>query len=64
VGPSVLASAGVFAIVHPPLSAAPVFVLGAAAAISFEYGGMLLAPITAHALYNLSMVLLDRLNYT
>jgi hypothetical protein len=61
VGASVLASAGVFAIVHPPLSAAPVFVLGAAAAISFEYGGMLLAPITAHALYNLSLVLFDRL---
>ncbi len=61
VAPSVLASAGVFAIVHPPLSAAPVFVLGAAAAISFEYGGMLLAPITAHALYNLAMVLLGRL---
>jgi membrane protease YdiL (CAAX protease family) len=61
VAPSVLASAGVFAIVHPPLSAAPVFVLGGAAAISFEYGGMLLAPVTAHALYNLTIVLLDRL---
>jgi ABC-2 type transport system permease protein len=61
VAPSVLASAGVFAIVHPPLSVVPVFVLGAAAAISFEYSGMLLAPITAHALYNLSRVLLDRL---
>ncbi len=59
--PSVLASAGVFAIVHPPLSAVPVFVLGAAAAIAFEYSGLLLAPIIVHALYNAFMVLFNRL---
>jgi membrane protease YdiL (CAAX protease family) len=50
--PAVLASAGVFAVVHPPLSFVPVFGLGVAAALSFEATGILLAPILAHVVYN------------
>jgi hypothetical protein len=42
--------------VHPPLSALPVFVLGLAAAAVFQRGGLLLAPILAHATYNASVV--------
>lgn len=49
---AVLASAGVFAIVHPPLSVIPVFALGVVAAISFEKTRLLLAPIVAHMVYN------------
>ncbi|HYG73979.1 MAG TPA: CPBP family glutamic-type intramembrane protease [Planctomycetota bacterium] len=49
---AVLASAGVFAIVHPPLSVIPVFVLGTVAGISFERTRLLLAPIVAHMVYN------------
>jgi hypothetical protein len=47
-----LASAGVFAIVHPPLSMVPVFALGFCAALAYERTGALLAPMLAHALYN------------
>ncbi|MCZ6786827.1 MAG: type II CAAX endopeptidase family protein [Planctomycetota bacterium] len=49
---SVLGSALVFAIVHPPLSFVPVFVLGVAAAFSFERTRLLWAPIAAHMTYN------------
>ena len=49
---SVLGSALVFAIVHPPLSFVPVFVLGVAAALSFERTRLLWAPIAAHMTYN------------
>jgi len=56
--PAVLASAAVFAVVHPPLSFVPVFGLGVAAALSFEASGLLLAPILAHFFYNGAMVLL------
>ena len=47
-----LASAGVFAIVHPPVSAAPVFCMGFIAAVVFEREKMLLAPVTTHMVYN------------
>ena len=57
---AILASAAIFAIVHPPLSFLPVFGLGVAAALAFESSGSLLAPILAHALYNGAMVLLSR----
>jgi len=53
---SVLASAVLFAIIHPPPSVLPVFVLGIATAISFERTGLLVAPIMAHATYNAVML--------
>lgn len=56
---AVLASAAIFAVVHPPMSFVPVFGLGVAAAIAFERSGLLLAPILAHFFYNGAMVLLS-----
>jgi len=57
---AILASAAIFAIVHPPLSFVPVFGLGIAAALAFEGSRSLLAPILAHAVYNGALVLLSR----
>lgn len=51
-----LVSAGVFAIVHPPQSMVPVFVLGFCAALAYERTGALLAPMLAHAVYNAVVV--------
>jgi ABC-2 type transport system permease protein len=50
--PAALASAAIFAIVHPPPSVIPVFLMGLAAAFAYERTGMLAAPMTVHALYN------------
>jgi ABC-2 type transport system permease protein len=50
--PSVLGSAAVFAVVHPPLSMIPVFGLGICAALAYERSKLLLAPMLTHALYN------------
>jgi hypothetical protein len=50
--PAILASAAVFAIVHPPASMIPVFGLGVCAALAFDRTKMLLAPMIAHAIYN------------
>jgi hypothetical protein len=49
---AIVASAGIFAIVHPPFSVIPVFGLGVAAACCFEYTQLLAAPIVAHMVYN------------
>jgi len=57
VGVSVLASAGVFAICHPPISVVPVFLMAVLAAWSFERTKWLATPIIVHAVYN-GMVLL------
>ena len=54
--PSVLASAAVFAVVHPPASWVPVFVLGAMAAVAFDRTRLLMTPICAHAVYNAALV--------
>jgi ABC-2 type transport system permease protein len=51
-GGAMLASAAVFAIVHPPTSVAPVFVLGLTAALVYERTRMLAAPMAVHAIYN------------
>ncbi len=51
-GISVFASAAIFAVIHPGVSMAPVFVLGLVSALSFEATGLLLAPVLAHAVYN------------
>ena len=58
--PAALASAALFAIVHPPFAAPPVFVLGALAALSFELSGLLIAPMAAHAVYNAVVMLAPR----
>ena len=55
-GRAIVASAALFAVVHPPVSALPVFALGLAAAAAFQRGGLLLAPILAHASYNAIVV--------
>jgi len=54
-----VASAAVFAIIHPSLGVVPVFGLGLAAAIAYERTGWLLAPVLAHAVYNGVVVLLS-----
>jgi membrane protease YdiL (CAAX protease family) len=52
VWPATLASAALFAIVHPAISIIPVFILGACAALVYERSRSLLAPMIAHAVYN------------
>jgi ABC-2 type transport system permease protein len=49
---SVLASAAIFAIVHPPISIIPVFVLGVITAMIYGRDRLLIGPIAAHAAYN------------
>jgi ABC-2 type transport system permease protein len=55
-GPAIIASAAVFAIVHPPTSMIPVFGLGVCAAAAYNRTRMLLAPMIAHAIYNGAIV--------
>lgn len=50
--PSILMSAALFAIIHPPLSMVPVFVLGAVCALAYERSRSLAAPMLVHAIYN------------
>jgi ABC-2 type transport system permease protein len=54
--PAILASAAVFAIVHPPASMIPVFGLGLCAAFAYERSKILLAPMLAHAIYNAAVL--------
>jgi membrane protease YdiL (CAAX protease family) len=56
---AVLASAALFAMVHPPFAVIPVFGLGLATALSFQRTGVLLAPIIAHATYNACVIFLN-----
>jgi len=56
---AVLASAALFAMVHPPFSVIPVFGLGIATALSFQRSGFLLAPILTHATYNACVIFLN-----
>ncbi len=53
---SVLASAAIFAMVHPPLSVIPVFVMGACAALIYQRTKVLAAPMLVHAIYNAAVV--------
>jgi len=54
--PATLASAALFAIVHPAVSIIPVFVLGACAALAYERSRSLLAPMIVHAVYNACVI--------
>jgi ABC-2 type transport system permease protein len=54
---ALLASAAVFAIVHPPISMIPVFGLGLCAALAFDRSKMLLAPMITHAIYNAAVLI-------
>jgi membrane protease YdiL (CAAX protease family) len=47
-----VASAALFAVVHPPLSMLPVFALGLCAAYAYQRNGGLLAAMVTHAVYN------------
>jgi len=57
-----VASALVFALVHPPLAFVPVFGLGVLAAIVFEKTRLLVAPVVAHMTYNAIVVGLSSLS--
>ena len=51
-----LASAAIFAIVHPPAFFVPVFIMSVCAALVYERTGMLATPIIVHAIYNAAML--------
>ena len=51
--------AAIFAIVHPPVSMLPVFVLGLCAGAAYERSRSLLAPMLAHAGYNAAILALQ-----
>jgi membrane protease YdiL (CAAX protease family) len=51
-----LASAAIFAIVHPVYAMVPVFALGVLAALVYERTRMLAAPMAVHAVYNAVIV--------
>jgi len=53
---SSVASAAIFAIVHPPASVIPVFGLGLITALVYERTRLLIAPMSAHAVYNALIV--------
>lgn len=50
--PATLVSAALFAIMHPAISMAPVFVLGICTALVYERTRSLIAPMLTHAVYN------------
>lgn len=56
--PSAIVSAAIFAVVHPPLSMLPVFILGLCTAWSYQRSKTLLAPMLVHALYNAAVIML------
>ncbi len=57
--PAIVMSAALFAIVHPPVSMAPVFVLGLVTAYAYERSRSLLAPVLVHAVYNGALLVLQ-----
>jgi membrane protease YdiL (CAAX protease family) len=56
-----LASAAIFAMVHPPLAVVPVFLMALVAASVYRRAGILLAPVLVHAGYNASIVAMQAL---
>jgi membrane protease YdiL (CAAX protease family) len=63
VSPSVaaLASAAIFAVVHPPMAVVPVFLMALVAASVYARAGILLAPVIVHAGYNAAIVAMQAL---
>jgi len=59
--PASLASAAIFAILHPALAIVPVFVLGLATAWTYERTRSLLAPMIVHAVYNAAVIMVPML---
>ena len=57
---SIVASAAIFTLCHPAVSAAPVFVMACLAAWAFERTGRLATPILVHLVYNAIVVFLSR----
>jgi membrane protease YdiL (CAAX protease family) len=55
---ALVASAALFAVIHPPSSAFPVFCLGVAAAYNYKRSGQLIGSILTHATYNFLVVLM------
>jgi membrane protease YdiL (CAAX protease family) len=53
---SILASAAIFAVLHPLPSAPPVFLMGVLAAVCYERSGSLAGPVIVHAFYNAAVV--------
>jgi ABC-2 type transport system permease protein len=56
VWPAALASAAVFAIMHPAISLVPVFIMGVCTALLYERTRSLFAPMLAHASYNACVI--------
>ena len=56
---AIFGSAAIFAIVHPPISVVPVFVLGAVAAWTVYRSGQLISAITTHMIYNAVVVAMN-----
>jgi membrane protease YdiL (CAAX protease family) len=54
--PAMVMSAAIFAVVHPPVSMLPVFILGLCAAWTYERSKTLLAPMLVHAVYNAAIL--------
>jgi ABC-2 type transport system permease protein len=54
--PATLASAAIFAIIHPPYAVIPVFIMGCCAAVIYERTRMLAAPMLVHAVYNAAVL--------
>jgi membrane protease YdiL (CAAX protease family) len=53
---AIAASAAIFAVVHPPISMLPVFVVGLCTAWTYERTKTLLAPMLVHAVYNAALI--------
>jgi ABC-2 type transport system permease protein len=51
-----LASAAIFAVMHPAISMLPVFLMGVCAALVYERTRSLLAPMLTHAVYNACVI--------
>jgi membrane protease YdiL (CAAX protease family) len=54
--PAALASAAIFAILHPAISLLPVFIMGMAAALVYDRTRSLLAPMLTHVGYNACVI--------
>jgi ABC-2 type transport system permease protein len=59
-GTAAFASAAIFAIVHPPASVIPVFIMGVCTALVYERAKMLAAPMMLHSVYNAMILVFQR----